>query len=230
MPYTFGANDILGALGITAADFAVQESANDSQSDSAVVKDKAGTFLPESEVQYNKRTERTITIKSKTPDAGVAVSFKLGGAGTTGVVVTSFNLKQSFNAHATLSFTAHKHDETESGATHLAATEVDISGIELGFGVLKNFLGGTAKDLQSVDLSGSVEHTDKLSNVGKFLVGASHGFKIECTQEYVDDGTPVTVALPWVQDSQSVKTTGGDSPDFYTRSVKAHCYDPTVLS
>jgi hypothetical protein len=103
---------------------------------------------------------------------------------------------------------------------------VAITGLQLGFGALQNFLGGADKDLQSVDLSGSVEHVDKLSNVGKFLVGASHGFKLECTQEYVDAGDSITVSAPWVQVGQPVKTTNGD---LYTRSLKAHCYDKDVL-
>lgn len=230
MAYTFGANDILAALGITAADFEVQESANDSQNDSAVVKDKSGTYVPASEVRFNKRDEKTITIKSKTGAAGTAVTFKLGGAGTGSsgqkVVITQFSLKQAYNDHATLSFTAHQHTEAEEGAAHLAATEITIAGLALGFGAIQNFLGGTDKDLQSVDLSGSVEHTDKLSNTGKFLVGASHGFKLECTQEYVDDGSVITPNSPWVQDSQSTKTTNGD---LYTRSLKAHCYDESLL-
>lgn len=230
MAYTFGAKDILSIIGLTAADWEVQESEDADTNDTAVVRSKEGTYIPASEVRFNKRNEKTITIKAKTPDDSASVSFKLGGVGTAGVVITQFNLKQVYNAHATLSITAHAHSDIESGATHLAATEVDIAGLSVGFGALQNFLGGTDKDLQSVDLSGSVEHTDKLSNVGKFLVGASHGFKLECTQEYVDFGTAVSVSSPWVQDDQRVKTTGGDSPEFYTRSVKAHCYDEGELS
>lgn len=230
MAYTFGAKDILAILGLTAENWEVQESEDADLSDSAVVRDKIGTYIPASEVRYNKRTEKTLTIKAKTPDDTAEVSFKLGGKGTTNVVITQFNLKQSYNAHATLSVTAHVHSDVEAGAVHLDDTEVEINGLSVGFGALQNFLGGTDKDLQSVDLSGSVEHTDKLSNVGKFLVGASHGFKLECTQEYVDGGTAVTVASPWVQDEQRVKTSGGDSPDFYTRTVKAHCYDEGELA
>lgn len=232
MAYTFGANDILAALGVTAADFEVQESGSDTVNDSAVVRDKSGAYVAASEQTFNFREEKTITIKAKTAAAGTAVSFKLGGVGTSDVVVTQFNLKQAYNDHATLTVTAHKHTNGESGAAHiavaaLAAGEVAVAGLSLGFGAIQDFFEATAnKNLQSVDLSGSVEHVDKLSNTGKFLVGASHGFKLECTQEYVDDGAAVTVASPWVQDSQGVKSSNSD---LYTRSIKAHCYDVDVL-
>lgn len=240
MPYTFGAEDILNALGITAADFEVQESGSDDQVDTAVVRDRNGGYISTSEVSFNRRIDKTVTIKAKTPDlSGAAISFKIGGpgAGSSGqkIVITQFTLKQSYNSHATLSVTAHQHSDAEdSNSEHLAAqagvNEWQISGIKLGFGVLVNYLGGSLKDLQSVELTAQVDHVDKLSNRGKFLVGTSYGLKIECTQEYVDNGTPVTVNSPWILDAQSVRSSGGDSPDFYTRTVKAHCYDASAIT
>jgi len=222
MAYTFGAEDILAALGVTAADFEVQESGEDAQQDHAVTKDNDGEFVAASETAFNKRTEKTFTIKAKDP-AGGTVVFTLGGAGTANVVITQFSAKAVYNDNGTLSVTAHVHDDTESGAAHAATPVAESVTVTLGFGVLAAnvLLGGTAKDCQSAELSGAVEHVDKLSNQGKFLTGASTGLRFEATEEYVDSGSAISPSSPWVEDSQAVATA---NEDFYTRTVKAHAY------
>lgn len=217
MAKTFGAEDILTAMGITAAGWEVQESGNDDVNDAAVVKDKDGKYVAASDKSYNLRAEKTITLKPKT-DTGVAATFTLGGAGTAGVVLTQFNARQVNNDYATLQVTAHKHD---GAGTHQATPIAQAVSLTLGFGVLTRYLGGTLTDCQSSDLSGSVEHVDKTNNQGVFLVGASSGLRFECTEEYVDDGASITVPSPWKQDSQAKAT---DNGDFYTRTVKAHAY------
>jgi hypothetical protein len=137
------------------------------------------------------------------------------------VVVTAFSARQVYNDLGTLSLTAHRHDDGESVAEHLATPVSQAVSLSLGFGVLAVRLGGTLVDCQSAELSGSVEHKDRYSNQGNFLVGASSGLKYEASEEYVDDGSAVTVPAPWVEDSQDEKTS---NEDFYTRLVKAHAY------
>jgi hypothetical protein len=217
MARTFGAEDILSAMGVTAADWEVQESGNDDVNDTAVVKDKDGKIVAASDKAFNLREEKTITLQPKT-DTGVAASFTLGGAGTGGVVITQFNARAVNNDYGTLQVTAHKHD---GAGAHQATPVAQAVSVTLGFGVLARFLGGTLADCQSSDLSGAVEHVDKLNNQGVFLVGASTGLRFECTEEYVDDGADITVPDPWKQDSQAKAT---DNGDFYTRTVKAHAY------
>jgi hypothetical protein len=220
MAYTFGAEDILAALGVTATDWEVQESGSDRQQDHAQTKDNAGNVIADSETAYNDRSEKTLTIKSKVP-AGAVASFSMGGIGTTNVVITAFSAKETYNDNGTLSVTAHKHETIESGAAHLAAPAAVAVSLTLGFGVLAPRLNGTAKDCQSSEVSGAMEHVDKLSNAGKFLVGASTGIRYECTEEYVDSGSDIAPAAPWVLDGQAKKSGNGD---FYTRTVKAHAY------
>lgn len=217
MAKTFGAQDILAALGITAADWEVQDSGDDDQADTAVVKGANGNYIAASDKQFNDRNEKTITIKPKDPD-GVAASFNLGGAGTAGVVITQFSARQVNNDYATLQVTAHVHD---SGDIHLATPAAVGVSLTLGFGVLSNYLNGTLADCQSSDLSGAAEHVDKLNNQGAGLVGASAGFRFDCTEEYVDDGSAISVAAPWKQDSQAVDTSNAD---FYMRIVRGHAY------
>jgi len=227
MAYTFGAEDIMAALGITAADWEVQDSGSDRQQDWAQTEDNDGNVVAASETAHNDRSEKSITLKAKAP-AGGSVAFTLGGIGTSDVVITAFTAKETFNDNGTIQVTAHKHETSESGAAHAATPVSEAISLTLGFGVLdkgtdETYLGGTLKDCQSCELSGSVgKHVDKFSNQGAFLVGASSGLRFECTEEYVDDGTGIAeLTSPWTQDSQAVKTGNGD---FYTRTVKAHAY------
>ena len=217
MAKSFGASDILSALGIDADDWEIQDTGNDETNDTAVVKTKEGAYVAASDKAFNHRTEKTITLKPKDPD-GVTASFTLGGAGTAGVVITQFNAKQVNNDYGTLSVTAHQHDSDDE---HLALPLAQAISITLGFGILENYLGGAIEDCQSVDLSGSCEHVDKLGNQGEFLVGASTGLRFECTEEYVDEGSNVSVPSGWFQDSQAVNS---GNEDFVSRSIKAHAY------
>jgi len=224
MAFVFGAKDLMSALGLGAADWEIQSSSENAQQDYAVTKDKVGAYVGGSESAHNKRTDLTLELKCKNP-AGSTAGFTLGGAGIgtapATVVVTAFSAKQTYNDNATLSLTAHKHDDGVAGAVHQATPASEAIILSLGFGIGAVRLGGTVLDCQSAELSGSVEHKDRYSNTGAFLVGASTGLKYEATEEYVDNGSAVTVASPWVEDSQDVKTA---NEDFYTRSVKAHAY------
>jgi len=224
MAKTFGAKDLMTALGLTATDWEIQSSSENAQKDHAVTKSKIGAYIAASEAAHNERTDITLELKSKVPDGAVA-AFNLGGAGTgtapATVVVTAFSAKETYNDLGTLSLTAHKHDDGEEGAVHLAAPAVQAVSLTLGFGVLAVRLGGELVDCQSAELSGSMEHKDRYSSQGNFLCGASTGLKYEATEEYVDDGSAITVDSPWVEDSQDVKSS---NDDFYTRSVKAHAY------
>lgn len=225
MAYTFGAKDLMTALGLTAADWEIQGTTENAQADYAGTKSRVGDHVAAAETAHNERTDITVELKSKEPD-GATAAFTLGGAGTGTapgtVVVTAFTAKETYNDNGTLSLTAHKHDDqTNENAAHLATPVSQAVSLSLGFGVGAVRLGGTLDDCQSAELTGSVEHLDKHGNQGKFLVGVSHGLKYEATEEYVDNGTAVTVTAPWKQDSQEVKTA---NEDLYTRSVKAHAY------
>jgi hypothetical protein len=223
MAYVFGVADVLAALGITESDWEIQDYGDNRQSDHAVTKDKDGAYVAASEVAHNDRSDLTITLKAAL-DAGCVASFNLGGAGTGAsepkVVITQFSCKEVFNDHAVLTVTAHRHNDGSTRG-HLAGPEEEAVELTVGFGISAVRLGGTLLDCQSSELSGSVEHTDRYTNVGAFLTGASHGLKYECTEEYVESGAAPTVASPWVKDSEDKKQGNGD---FQTRTVKAHAY------
>lgn len=219
MAYSFGIDDVLAALGVTAADWELQDFSDSEQRDTATVKDRLGSYVADADVAHNERTERTCTLKCLL-SAGATAAFTLGGEGTTGVVITQFSLKESFNDHATLSVTAHAHVNGEDGAAHLAAPVSQAVSLSAGFGVQATRLGGELLDCKSSELSGSVEHTDELSHRGRFLVGASHGLRFECTEEYLENAGSPTVPAPWKLDSEDVK----QGEQFKTRQVKAHAY------
>lgn len=219
MAKTFGAEDILSVLGLSSSDFEVIDSDNDFQQDSAAVRNNIGAWIPGSEKVFNGRNEKTLTLQANDPD-GATIAFTLGGIGTTNVVITRAVARQEFNRHATIRFTAHIHDGANA---HLAApAEVDVTSVSLGFGVLAVQLGGTLADAQSSEIIWMMDHRDRQGNQGQFLVGASYGLRIDCVEEYVDDGSTITVPSGWTQDGQR-KSTRQD--DFYTRIVRAHRFD-----
>jgi hypothetical protein len=225
MAKVFGAEDLLAIIGITAADWEVQDSGANDQEDYASTADKVGSTVAASETAHNDRTDLTINLKCKVPASVTAVTFNLGGAGTGTapgtVVITQFTLRQIYNDNAMLSFTAHKHNDGVLDAVHQATPIAQAVTLTAGFGIAAVRLGGTLLDCQSAELVGSVQHKDRYSNTGKFLVGSSYGLRFEATEEYVDGGAEITVPSPWKQDSQEKKTV---NEDFYTRSVKAHAY------
>lgn len=228
MSYTFGAEEIMAALGITGADFEVQEAADESQRDHANTKTNVGQVVAASEQAFNLREEKTITVKSKNPD-GADVVFTLGGAGTGAagqkIVVTQFQARSVYNENGTLTVTAHKHDDTEAGAAvHLAAPVAQSVTVTLGFGVAAVRLGGTLTNCQRAELSGQVRHVDEPGNKGQFLVGASTELVYNASEEYVDNGAAITVPAPWKQDTQRKNTT---SEGFWHRTVAAHAYSLT---
>jgi hypothetical protein len=222
MAYTFGAEEILTALGVTAEDFEVHESGNDEQSDSNVVTDNVGANIAASEVRHNIRNEKTVTLHAKNPD-GATATFNLGGAGTSGVVITRAVARQVNNAEATLAVTAHAHDGAAEGDHNASPLDQAVTTPSLGFGVLAiqfdGVSGGTLEDCQSSEITWEVEHVDKQNNLGNHLIGASTGLRVECSEEYVDSGSDITVPDPWKQDSQQKRTV---NTDFYTRTVRAH--------
>lgn len=218
MARTFGAEDILSALGVTAADFEIQESGEDSTQESAVTQDNVGAYVPASEKQFNPTEEKTFTLKAKNPD-GATAAFTLGGAGTTGVVVTRAVARQVNNDNATLQVTAHAHDGGTLNDHQATPLSQAVTTPSLGFGVLAVQLGGTLADCQSSEITWDCEHVDKQGNQGQHLIGASTALRVECSEEYVDDGSEITVPSPWKQDSQNKRTVNND---FYTRTVRAH--------
>ena len=68
MAYTFGAEDILSTLGLTATDWEVQDSGDNEQQDWAQTKDKQGNVVAASEKEHNDRSEKTISLKVANPD------------------------------------------------------------------------------------------------------------------------------------------------------------------
>jgi len=225
--YIFGAEDLMTALGLTAADWEIQSADTDRQQDWAGTESNVGAHIAAAEVSHNDRSDISVELKLKNP-AGSSVAFTLGGIGTgaatEAIVVTAYTAKEVYNDNGTLSLTAHRHETVEDVdghvAAHMATPVSQAVALELGFGITEVLLGGALKNCQSKEVSASVKHDDKFSNRGRFLTGNSTGLRYECTEEYVDEGA-ITVPAPWKQDSQPKKTS---KDGLVTRSVKAHAF------
>lgn len=217
MAYQFGVADVLSVLGITAADWEIQDYNDNAQKDSAVTRSSIGAHIASSEVQHNDRTDFSISLKAKNP-AGSNISFKLGGVGTGGIVLTGFSARQVFNDNGSISIQGHKHNDAD-GRSHLAVpAEVAVS-LSLGFGVQTVYLNGTEIECQGSELSAQMEHVDKYTNEGAFLTGASTGLRVDCSENYVVSGSAPEPSSPWVLDSADTRSV---NQDMKACSVRAH--------
>lgn len=218
MAYQWGASDIRAALGLSASNWEVQDSGDSESGSNAVVRNNQGAYIAATDKRYDVKAEKTITLKCKSANAGGA-TFTLGGPGTDGVVLTQVTVRQVHNDFATITATAHSHEE---GAGHIdgANLKQTISISSLGFGVLSNKLGGTLADCQSAEWTFSIEHVEVLDNQGDHSTGASFGFKVEATEEYVADTAP-NPSGNWKLDGWDIKTS---NTGYNTCSVKAHAY------
>jgi hypothetical protein len=226
MPHIFGATDLFSALGITDTNkqyFEIQESSLGAESDEAVVRTREGIYVPASHVQHNKRSVRTFVITANDPD-GQTLTIPMGGAGTTGVVVTTAAIRTTGTSHAQITVTAHVHD---GSTNHLADTPTSFITPALGFGVLEALLGGTLADCQSSDITASIQHVDRTNNVGNHLVGASRGFMVEVSETYLSQGTPPAPdANDWLSPLVSQRQVNVDFQE-YIVTAKRYAVLPT---
>jgi hypothetical protein len=221
MSYAFGATDILATLGVTAADFEIQESnPGSNEKDIATVMSKLGAYVSGGTAQYNERDSYGVTLKAKKESSVTSPTIALGGAGTDDLVLVRFSLRQVFNDFAVIKVDGHKHT---GDATHTTSpASVSVPSMTIGFGVLdKVCLDALQDDIQSIEWTIEGQHVDKLTRLGVFMVGATHGFKQTCQVELVDNGASPTLATGWLRDAADVITR---NTDFGTRTIRASKY------
>lgn len=219
MAHVFGATDLWAALGITGgntADFEIQETTIDEQSSDAVTRTKVGEYVAASHKQFDIRTERTFLVQASTID-GSTLTFNLGGAGTSGVVITRAEVRQTNNGHAQMTLTAHDHD----GTTTHAGTEYEYTTPSMGFGVLAVKLNGTLADAQSARETVEVGHVDRLNNAGAHLVGRSFGVMFDYEEVYLSQGTAPS---PSASFKSPLVRTRAPNTDFNEYTVTAKSY------
>lgn len=219
MAFTFGAADILTALGLTLTDWEVQSTSSNTQKDFAQVILNDGDVEEESD--YNERTEYTAEFVCNTEevDAFNVILGKEYGTGAPYFVITQCSLTQRAGDFATLSLTYHKHTGTK---THVAR-EYTVAMPQGGFGVLASLgISGTIPTaVMTLTTSASVDHVDKLDKDGAFLIGASTKCRLEESIEIAADGATPSLNAGWEQDSGG----GGSSNTAYgTASLRIHTY------
>lgn len=213
--YTHGALDPLGL----ADDNFVQTNDGDKEAfDTSVAQDDKGDYIPETDVQHNKRNEITVDYVAKDPD-GATKEIVMGGTGSenNGYIITQVVATQKNTAEATLKVTAHKND----GGTHLAQAYTIVTPL-LGYGVLEAPMRATTpENITDCVWTASLTHVDKQGNQGDHLVGVSTALKIECTESFIDNGESDSLANDFKRDDSDEK---GPNTDVRTRAVRGHKY------
>lgn len=203
MSYSFGAQDLLALLGVSAADFEIKSINPKTSTKQAGVKTRLNAYVPASVVQFDELTEYEIQLEAKNP-AGAAATFSLGGSGGgtgSNVVITKAAARMEADKPATLSVTCHTHATVTTHESAPAA--VAITTPSLGFGILAfPAIDGTLPDeLQSADWGVEMEHKDYVSRVGAHLTGHSSAIKYTWAYEMLDTGTAPTLTSGYKQES-----------------------------
>jgi len=222
MAYTFGADDILAALGLTAG-LAVQESGGNKTTQNAVVVDANGNEITATNQAFDVKTEKTITFKASGTVTAIAAGVKLGGAGTSGVVLTTLSVSRVHNDHPTVSCTAHSH--TGDAADHLTGVsnqnEWTLPEIDLSFGVPTPLADSVDDDCQSQTVAYAVQHRDRLNKTGSHLIGNSFGLRKDVTEEYVYSGSDPATPTGYIEDSVAPRS---PNTDFKTATIAFHSF------
>jgi hypothetical protein len=212
MAYTFGASDILAAVGVTAADFEIKSVTPRTSTKKAVAKTRLNAFVASSVKQYDEQTEYDVVLEAKT-EAGAAATFNIGGSGTgTGsdIVITRAQARMTADGYAQLTITCHSHSTTTTHEGTPAATAITTP--SLGFGIIDMpAISGTLPDeLQSADWGVQIEHKDYTTRLGVHLTGHSSAIEYSFSVEMLDTGATPTLTAGWkVEDVTPGETSDG---------------------
>lgn len=207
--YTFGAEDVLAAIGVTAADFEIKDVTPKTSKKHAVARTRLNAYVPGSVVQFDEQTEYQVTLEAKTI-AGAAATFNLGGSGGgtgSNIVITSAKASMKSDGYATLVVTCHVHATTTTHEATPAATAVTTP--VLGFGIIAHpAISGTLPDeLQTADWGVECDHKDYTTRLGAHLTGATSGVKYSWSIEMLDTGTSPTLATGYKAEEESTPST-----------------------
>lgn len=208
MANTFGSGT--GDIALSGSFVLISSTASTSK-DNAVVRGATGEYIPDSEANFNEKTEIQLEYEANDPDA-------VGGgtvASTAAIHVTNVTVSTINTGFAKVSITGHKHGST----AHAAAGKTITLPAFNGFGAT-DFMETGATGIQSSTWSATVDHYDRQGPEGEFLCGTSVGTKYESSMEAVSD-TAATPTGDWIYDTLENKKS---NLDFYSVSAKAHQY------
>jgi hypothetical protein len=193
--YTFGADDVLAAIGVTAADFEIKDVTPKTSKKHAVARTRLNAYVAGSVIQFDEQTEYQVTLEAKTP-AGAAATFNLGGpGGGTGsnIVITAAKASMKSDGLATLTVTCHIHTTTTTHEATPAATPITTP--VLGFGIVAHpaISGALPDELQTAEWGVECDHKDYTTRLGVHLTGVTSGVKYSWAIEMLETGTLPTL-------------------------------------
>lgn len=220
----FGIDDVLTALGLATA-LANYEPQKADSTDGSSFAQRVGSLGDVLEERaYNRRVEHNFSATIKAAITS-SVTVKLGGLGYHAsdpkFVLTRIQVAQVSQDFPDLSVTCHQHPAAVSPQNVHTARGKEITLPTLDWGITKALsLSDTtlSEDLVRVTWTATIQHKDRLSRVGEFLIGASYDLleeeEIECF-----DGATVTMATGWHADPVR---TGKTNEGFVTKVLKHH--------
>ena len=219
----FGIDDVLTALGLETAlaNYELQKADSTDGSSYAKRIGSLGDVLEEK--AYNRHVEHNFSATIKAAITG-AVTVKLGGLGyktdDPKFVLTRIQVVQLSQDFPDLSVTCHQHpDATSPQNVHTArGKEITLPTLDWGITKAMSLSGTLSEDLLRITWTATIQHKDRLSRAGEFLIGASFDLLEEEEIEYYD-GASVTKADGWNADPVR---TGKNNEGFVVKTVKHH--------
>lgn len=221
---TFGIDDVLTALGLNnaLANYELQKADSTDGSSYAKRIGSLGDVLEER--AYNRHVEHNFSATIKAAITG-DVKIRLGGKGYAAVdpkfVLTRIQVSQVSQDFPDLSVTCHQHpDSTSPQNVHTArGKEITLPKLDWGITNALSLSDSTlSEDLIRVVWSATIQHKDRLSRSGEFLIGASYDLleeeEIECY-----DGATVTMDAAWSSDPVRISK---NNEGFVTKVLKHH--------
>lgn len=184
------------------------------QVSNAVAKGGDGEYMPDTEQSYDEKQEITLMYRAKVKTAALPVAISLGLACTSGYIPLSIKATTKNTGHAEIEITGHKH-----GANTHEVNSVDISTPVDGWGATDFCSAEANEGCQSGSYSASIEHKDRLTKAGNFLVGRSQGCKVDVSGSYISDTAPA-LNTDYTDDGSDID----EGDDFWTASLKGHKY------
>lgn len=220
----FGIDDVLSALGLNNAlsNYELQKADSTDGSSYAQRISSLGDVLEER--PYNRHVEHNFSATIKAAITS-SITVKLGGLGYSSTnpkfILTRIQVAQVSQDFPDLSVTCHQHPDSTSPQNVHTARGKEITLPTLDWGITKAMsLSDTtlSEDLIRVTWTATIQHKDRLSRAGEFLIGASYDLleeeEIECY-----DGSTVTMATGWNADPERISKT---NEGFVTKVLKHH--------
>lgn len=205
MASEFGIDDILTALALNTAlsDYEVQNHNEDDNQKWAERTNRTGDVLEEQEYDNRKDFSFDLIINSVPVTGTQLILGGVGyGAAEPKLVLTQLRVTQVADGFPILGVTGHLHVGTSNSHTAQAYT-ITLPDLDEGVNDVFSLSGVISEDITRVELTASVQHLDRMTRQGAFLIGRSYKCRLDEAVTYFQNAS-VASATGWNRDGSPI--------------------------